>query len=478
MEVRMHYDDAAWEISDKIADAWPNRIFDPVVFNQIGHFLLEHYQAGDAVQFTPLPTGAFNLALRMKFERTRDAIIQFPLPGAIMFPEEKVRNEVAVVRFIAYKSAIPVPFIIHSGRKMESPSQVGPFIIMEYVEHHANMFEILKTPGRPNHERVTLNPDISPTILRGFYREMASVLLSLSKLSQEKIGSLCQVDDTTWEVAARPLSLHMNELVRLGTLPRSKLPVSTFNSASSYFEALAELHISHLISQKNDAVNSADDCRRKFVARFLFRKIVRDQNHKSQWIFSDNGPFPIWCDDLRPGNVLVDADLKIAGVVDWEFTYAAPVEFTHAPPWWLILEKPEYWLKGLDDWCIEYEKRLQLFLEGMTDCKEKELPGKQRLSDRMRHSWESGDFWIMYAARNNFAFDAIYWKKIDQRFFGPTSQCNNICDRWKDRLGLLEPDEKELMERCVQLKLTEMELKDLAWDPDGYTAEYLKNMDA
>lgn len=479
----MHFDDAAWEISDKIADDWPNRIFDPVVFNEIGHFLLKHHQAGDPVRFSPLPTGAFNLALRMEFERTRDAIIRFPLPGATMFPEEKARNEVAIMRFIAYKTTIPVPFIIHSGSKTQSPLQVGPFIIMEYVEHHANMIEVLKTPGRPNNERVTLNPDISRTILKGLYREMAIILLSLSNMSQEKIGSLCQVDDVTWEVAERPLSLHMNELVRLGTLPRSNLPVGTFNTASSYFDALAELHISHLISQRNDAITSPDDCRRKFVARFLFRKIVRDQKLRSRWILFENGPFPIWCDDLRPGNVLVDADLKIAGVVDWEFTYAAPVEFTHAPPWWLLLEKPEYWHNGLDDWCIEYGKRLQVFLEAMIDCEEKVLhnqgPGKQRLSEQMRNSWESGDFWIMYAARSNFAFDAIYWKKIDQRFLGTTtSQCDDICEIWKERLGLLEPEEKKLMEKYVDLKLAEMETKELAWDPDEYTFEYLKNMDA
>jgi len=39
----------------------------------------------------------------------------------------------------------------------------------------------------------------------------------------------------------------------------------------------------------------------------------------------------------------------------------------------------------------------------------------------------------MYAARNNFAFDVIYWKKIDRRFFGPTDEYDNICDVWRKR---------------------------------------------
>jgi hypothetical protein len=68
----------------------------------------------------------------------------------------------------------------------------------------------------------------------------------------------------------------------------------------------------------------------------------------------------------------------------------------------------------------------------------------------MQESWESGDFWIAYAARNNFAFDLIYWHKIDQRFFGPTS--SPIDDVWKQRLDLLEPEERADIERLVAIK--------------------------
>lgn len=63
-------------------------------------------------------------------------------------------------------------------------------------------------------------------------------------------------------------------------------------------------------------------------------------------------------DDFRPDNVLVGEVECIAGVVDWEFIYAALVEFSYAPPWWLLLRKPEDWHKGLDNWCMEYEKAL------------------------------------------------------------------------------------------------------------------------
>ncbi|KAI9045959.1 peptidase S41 family protein [Aspergillus affinis] len=176
----------------------------------------------------------------------------------------------------------------------------------------------------------------------------------------------------------------MNEVVQLGTLPRSQLPNTTYEKASSYFEALADLYLLHLRSQRNEADISpdadadvlADGFRHKFVARFLFRKLVQDQKLRKQWIFYDDGPFHVWCDDFRPEIVLVDGDERIIGVVDWEFTYAAPVEFSHAASWGLLLRKPEVWPKGLDDWCVKYEKALHTFLVAMRKCEDEEIQKK------------------------------------------------------------------------------------------------------
>ncbi|EAW19201.1 uncharacterized protein NFIA_091600 [Aspergillus fischeri NRRL 181] len=137
----------------------------------------------------------------------------------------------------------------------------------------------------------------------------------------------------------------MNTLVQLGSLPQSKLPTATFDTTSSYFEALAELHIAHLVNQRNNAIDSAEDCRRKLVARYLFRKLAREHRLTERLASFDKGPFKLWCDDLRRADILLNEELNNR----WEFTYAAPVEFSFAPPWWLLIEKPEYWPRGLDD---------------------------------------------------------------------------------------------------------------------------------
>ncbi|KAJ5235927.1 hypothetical protein N7489_006018 [Penicillium chrysogenum] len=417
MRTLMCADDMAWECAENISHNWLLQFLKLDIKKPIAMFILQRHR-GDGAVFTILEKGSYNISLRMKYEKNHAVVIRLAQPGAVFFPEEKVVNEVATMRLLTDQTSIPVPFILDSGTKKESPLELSPFIMMEYIEHKTNMYDALNTPGCPKKDRGILDPNIDVNTLELLYDQL--------------------VDDFTWEVSRRPLSMNMNELVRLGSLPRSKIPHTTFSTASCYFEALADLNIEHLVHQRNDAVESADDCRRKFIARQLFRKLAREKRLTDS-IF-EQGPFKIWCDDLRPGNILLHENMQIAGVVDWEFTYTAPVEFSHAPPWWLLIEKPELWPNGMDNWEDVH----------------------------MQRSWDSGNFWIVYAALNSFAFDAIYWKKIDPLFFKAAGSPETA---WKERLDLLAEKEIEEMEQLVVRKLEEKETRVLKWDPDEYTVE-------
>ncbi|PLN74598.1 hypothetical protein BDW42DRAFT_181940 [Aspergillus taichungensis] len=471
MEPQMCYDDVAWEQSDDVSDNWVLQFLDVNVKRPIAEFILEH-DSGDDPEFAILKKGFYNITLQMRYTDSATNI-RFSQPGATLFPEEKMRNEVAVMRYLADWTSVPLPFVVHSGPREKSPLKLSPFIMMSHVEHTTTMYDALNTPGCPYEERGVLNPDIDEDRLELLYTQLAEILLQLYKTELPRIGSLSQVDDFSWEVNRRPLSMNMNELVRLGTLPRSRLPSpdATFKTASSYIEALAQLNIQHLFHQRNDAVQSADDCRRKYVARQLFHKLAR--NKRLLQPLHENGPFKLWCDDLRPANALLNEDMHLAGVVDWEFTYAAPVDFSHAPPWWLLIEKPKYWSGGLEDWTRVFDRRLKTFLAAMRSCEG--AVDKNRLSDHMQRSWESGDFWVVYAVLNSFAFDAIYWQKIDQRFFGPT-KTDDSGEAWKERLAQLDEAQRDEMERLVTRKLEEMEHRVLAWEPDEYTEEFRQKL--
>ncbi|KAL3449099.1 hypothetical protein BJX65DRAFT_274061 [Aspergillus insuetus] len=151
--------------------------------------------------------------------------------------------------------------------------------------------------------------------------------------------------------------------------------------------------------------------------------LVSKINREHKFCDDDSGPLTLFCDDVRPGNVLANENHEMTGVVDREYTYTAPTGFAHSPPFWLLLELPESWEAGLDEWTEKYEKVLPTFLKvikGKEDLaiERGTLQECDRLSRHMIKSWESGDFWLNYAARKSWAFDIIYWAKIDRRFFG------------------------------------------------------------
>lgn len=468
----MKGDDVAWEESDRIERVWRHSLFEESTLRAIGQFIAKRRQ-GVPTELCEPKAGGFNALFRMKFIDGGSAVIRFTKPGSTMFPEEKIKNEVATMRYIQDHTTIPVPFVLHWGTQDESPLGIGPFIIMDYVNHEMDMIEALNTPGIDTFtDRPILNPNVNEATLEMLYGQVAKILLQLSKLELPLIGALEETKEWSWEVTRRPLSLPMNELVRVGTLSQDKLPATTFDSSSAYLQSLATLHVDHLAHQRNDAVESKTDCQRKYVARHLFQKLASERRLLSTK--DDKGPFKLWCDDLRPSNILLDANLQIVGVIDWEFSYAAPNEFTFAPPWWLLLEQPEYWKEGLGDWIEKYEARLPIFLKAMVNCEDAaiasgRLQEDQRLSCEMRESWATGDFWTVYAARKNFAFDCVYWKQLDQRFFGADEQNTPPEDMWMKRVGLLDEKTQVAMDSFADKKMREAETRELAWDPNEYT---------
>lgn len=396
----------------------------------------------------------------MRFLDGGSAAIRFPIPGVSMFPEEKVQREVSVMRFIERHTSIRVPHVLHYGMTDKSPAGLGPFIIMEYIEDDSDLVDALNTPGLQANDPCILDPNINEDRLRSVYNDMADILLQLARKSFTEIGSITNHEDDDfddeWLPTHRPLTLNMNKLVQLGGVSPNLLPQTPFKTASAYFLALAEMHMTHLSMQRNDAIESAEDCRRKYIARCLFRKLAQEKRLCSH----DQGPFKLFCDDFRPTNVLANSQhgFKAVGAIDWEFTYAAPIEFVYSPPSWLLLERPEYWKEGLDDWIQVYETRLPVFLQELQKREDEStkrgiITEDDRLSKHMLESWQTGDFWVCYAARRSWAFDMLYWAKIDRRFFGDGDL--------EDRFELLSPEEKDGLEDFVQRKLVEKKERSL-----------------
>ena len=126
---------------------------------------------------------------------------------------------------------------------------------------------------------------------------------------------------------------------------------------------LVDQNMAQLYKQRN-SIDDAEDARRKYILRRQVEALV--PYFTLQY---DTGPFKLFCDDLRPGNVLVDEQtLRITAVLDWEWTYAAPRQFLYSPPWWLILAGPLKWFNKTE---TLYKEKLALFLKTLEDVEEK-----------------------------------------------------------------------------------------------------------
>lgn len=104
---------------------------------------------------------------------------------------------------------------------------------------------------------------------------MAQLLVELSNPIFKSIGALTR-DSGGWRVAQRPLTLNMNELVRVGNLPSDKFTQNTFSSATAYFADLANQQLRHLRFKRKGAVEDEQECRRKYIAWCLFKRIVQN----------------------------------------------------------------------------------------------------------------------------------------------------------------------------------------------------------
>ncbi|KAH8168578.1 phosphotransferase enzyme family protein [Sarocladium implicatum] len=347
--MHMRQDDLAWDKGDKEAEAWERSLHKAQLYRDIGSFILQ-YRPGKPVELHSPVRGGYNIFYRLEYNDGSSTALRSPCKGIVKCPDEKIRYEVATMRFIAEETTIPVSKVYHYGTAAENPTGLGPFIIMVYTEHERTMSEALNDPIINSDVSHILDPNVSTEKFEFLYRQMANIVLQLSRLTFDHIGSLVETED--FQVSGRPLTMNMNSILEFTEAPQSLLPNRQYSTSAEWYSALADMHMTQLVFQHNDAIEDEDDARDKYVARQLFRRLAAEGRLGSAFDeFADcqggkEVAFRLFSEDLRPSNVLIDKDLRVVGVIDWEFAYVAPSQFSFDPPWWLLLRAPDDWPEG------------------------------------------------------------------------------------------------------------------------------------
>ncbi|KAK1710688.1 phosphotransferase [Colletotrichum lupini] len=497
---RIHSDNLKWDQSEELFEQDTARLRKTSQFENV-KAVAETALGTSLERAPPLVTGGFHMLYPFRPDGgspSAKILVRVPFPSQGIFHEENLAMEVATARYLAQHTQLPIPKVYHYG--VDPRPGIGPFLMMEDLGSK-ELETMSRSLSTPHSNPAVLDPNMPEGKLKSLYRKMAECVLQLAQPSFPCIGALVETSpgSGSQRITGRPITLNMINMVQLSNVPKSIFPPkgTTYRTTDEWYMVLAEQQMATLLFQHNDIISSRDDCRTKYVARQLFRRLAK-QGRLSSYGFaeddwsarakhcpatlpmpSNSGSFRLWCDDFRPANVLVTENDEIAAVFDWEFTFAGPTQLVLDPPWWLLLDTPDSWDNGIEDWEQNYEKRLPTWLSALQEA-EKEMKKSGTpflLSAYMRDSWATGRFWLNYAARKSWAFDAIYWKYLDEKFFGKRDPNSGVpkSKLWKTRIHLLSPEEQAAMDTMVEIKMEESKERILVDWEDTEARQRLKS---
>jgi serine/threonine protein kinase len=227
-------------------------------------------------------------------------------------------------------TTIPVPNIHAFGRggTVDEKNPTGhAYIIQSYIPGQS--LDILafrrKIPEQRKH----------------FYSQLVDFFAQLRQLEFPYAGSLMPDPDGGRTPLVGPLlSMQLNEL-QLEKRDLSTQPAK-FASATDF-----AFYQHYLLDQTY-----------KLPAYKLSREVVEleifgleDLKSRLSNYLDDHGPFVLTHTDLRPSNIIVDENLRIQGIIDWEWANTVPRQF-FLPPTWLAGLPPDR-VSGLE-YRIEY----------------------------------------------------------------------------------------------------------------------------
>ncbi|KAI0102836.1 kinase-like domain-containing protein [Nemania sp. FL0031] len=353
-------------------------------------------------QFQNDQRGSFNWTCKVIFANEEKWMIRFPRGGKVKNPDEKVEIEVATMSLIRQQTEIPIPDVKAWGLAADNILGIGPFIMTTFIEG-VSLGDILQDPEDLDGRR--MRQDIGDTALEKLYRQIARFMLQLSQLNFTHIGSLSRTSQSNSKYAAtihaRPMTWKAHETLNVGGVDVFCSPATTFSSTTDYFSHIAGNDWRHLREQLN-SVDDEDDARQKYLYWTVLDVLI------PRFVISkyDKGPFKLICDDFGPANMIVNSaeDLTIVAVIDWEWSYAGPLQLFWSPPRWLLMQTPNTWSES-DERLAEYNRYLDMYLQ-ILQAEEKAYGGDLLAEDSpsalMRQGRVDGQMWFHHIMWEGF----------------------------------------------------------------------------
>ncbi|EGD97990.1 serine/threonine protein kinase [Trichophyton tonsurans CBS 112818] len=385
-------------------------------------------------------------------ETTERWMIRVPLLPRLAFPEEKLRSEIATMKFIAEKTTIPIPRLYHYSINQDNILNL-PFMAVEFIT------------GNTLHGRISKLPEEREQHL---YGQLADIYLQLHRHQFDRIGALTlDSNDENWVFEHnRPLTIELNDQELSGMKSSEIIPAhQTYSSTIDYVYTVMKLVFNDFYRSKDSVFNETD-------ARNYLYGIFASQGIVMEWVDErdNHGPFFLMHGDLRPPNIFVDDDLNIISVIDWEWSHTIPSQMFIPPSWICGQELPAATRRPYQlvlDVCVSRFQRAAREQEHQHYNPDKKLKFFLPLVKLWNRHLKSEKLFIAYALLQPCYLGNVYWNLLDNIYHG-TDGGERVDSFYK--LKVRKRQEEELQRVLSDLEAYKKELALAGLEPIQPTA--------
>lgn len=212
-------------------------------------------------------------------------------------------------------------------------------------------------------------------------RGISKITLALARTSHARIGSLRFNDDTFSTLETRPLFC-ANSILESEGVPR--VVNRTYETERAFIEDMLRFREEAFRTQPN-AVYDEEDCRLQMYHMVVLRAV-----HTLLVDYKFQGPYVLQLTDFHAGNIFVDEEWNITGIIDLEFICALPPSMMNVP-YWLSVKAIDNIRENMAVVAKVHETYMNIFREEERHCThEHDL----QLSLSIQGAWESGACWL------------------------------------------------------------------------------------
>ncbi|RSL52424.1 hypothetical protein CEP51_015060 [Fusarium floridanum] len=289
--------------------------------------LASSYHDGDECDFfQPPKCGRFIMSYFVRFGNGDLWVVRVPISPCLAFDAQQLVEREVVTMHLVSQTTIPVPRVIAPNIDDDEDSEITSFVILEYIE--GTPLSDVRIQSLPIEKRMTL------------YQDLADIYLQLRDVTFTEMGVLALTDRDEVDVVQGPVSVEFN-LQQLAGLQPSHVrevrgPEGPAHTAMEYVSLL--LAMTWNVFYNSPAVTQdKDDAEHALYYLFQFDRFVREVWFKHHL---NHEPFVLCHGDLVDRNIIVDDDMRIVGVLGWEWSRVVPMQLFN-PPLWLVSNSPE-----------------------------------------------------------------------------------------------------------------------------------------